>query len=206
MTVSGAAIETDFGFLKPAFSAYPANLDELARRLGGIDRYGLKKPISFRQIYDAVGIETAIYALRSVEPFFANILRHMAVDFAAVNMRDVRPFAVEALKIARLNAMGMASDHRLAVAYDQLKTADALGTSAVLAALDESAGDACWRAFRCSTDPIKDEHRKAYHQAYGSLLLLYTDKGERPAGSVGLLRRYIRAEVSETKKLSLLNT
>lgn len=87
--------------------------------LGGYEEYGPDTPITFRRIVEIVGLEYAIWCLRSV-PEHASLWRHFAVDCAErVRHLMTDPRSIAALRVARLAALGTAgiSELKTAVSY-----------------------------------------------------------------------------------------
>ena len=130
---------------RPCESSYKQAL----RKAGGLRKYGENTPITVRQIVEAVGLDDALWALRTMPEHNAR-WRLLAVRYARRVqhlMRDPRSVAV--LDVAERHAHGSATDTELDAAWTAAGGAvwvarDAAG-GAVWVARD-AAGDAAWAA------------------------------------------------------------
>ena len=103
------------------------------RKTGGLRKYGADTPITVRQIVDAMGLDDALWCLRTM-PEHNNRWRLLAVRYArTVQHRMTDPRSLAALDVAERHANGLATD-------DELKAAWAAAADAAL--------DAAWDAAR----------------------------------------------------------
>ena len=129
---------------RPCESSYKQAL----RKAGGLRKYGENTPITVRQIVEAVGLDDALWALRTM-PEHNDRWRLLAVRYARRVqhlMRDPRSVAV--LDVAERHAHGSATDTELDAAGDAAgDAARAAGAAARAAgAAAGAAGDAAWAA------------------------------------------------------------
>lgn len=191
-------ITTSLPDIKRAYRVQQWTYQRLGKRLGGIRWWGCS-PLSFEKIYDLMGFSAALVCLSAIDRTYFPLLRHLAVDFATFNTRDDRPFAKSALKVARRNAMGLASSAQLHEAYEALGGApySKIMVSAARAACERHPGEACkFAAWWATSDVKNDRLREAHERACMRLVFAYMERGARPPRSIGLLRRFIRQEVA----------
>ena len=120
---------------RPCESSYKRAL----RKAGGLRKYGADTPITVRQIVEAVGLDDALWVLRTMPEHNAR-WRLLAVRYARRVqhlMRDPRSVAV--LDVAERHAHGSATDTEL----------DAAGSAA--RAAGSAAGSAAWATARAAT-------------------------------------------------------
>ena len=98
----------------------------LARRLGGVRRYGAETPITLLQVLDHNGLDDALWALRAVDPAqtaerdrFARLLacdyaQHVLPIWQAAYPDDTRP--ADAIALARASAEGATDENALVAA------------------------------------------------------------------------------------------
>jgi len=103
-------------------------------------------PVSLIYILDLLGLGDALWALRCLPEEFESPVRLLACDFAESALKytdDPRP--AEVIRVARLYAVGQATEKDLAAARE---AALAAAWGALWAALWDAAGAAVWAAAR----------------------------------------------------------
>ena len=128
-----------------------SNYKQALRKAGGLRKYGENTPITVRQIVEAVGLDDALWCLRTMPEHNAR-WRLLAVRYARRVqhlMRDPRSVAV--LDVAERHAHGSATDTDLDAARDAAWDAgrDAAGEAA-WAAAGKAAGESAARAARAA--------------------------------------------------------
>lgn len=173
-------------------------------KLGGSQNPGRR--LTFQKLYAVMGYHFTMKCLQAVGEKHHHLLRHLAVDFATVNIRDDRPFAKPALKIARNHALGKASDEDLRRVYTSLSTGpysqiyfsgayNATQRIATKAAADAS----IYTAGGTGDSDLNDARERAHMR----LFFAYMDIGERPKNSLALLRKYLREEEKKYRALQI---
>ena len=107
---------TTFARIKAA-EPCPGRYKLALRKAGGLRKYGADTPITVRQIVEAVGLDDALWALRTMPEHNAR-WRLLAVRYARRVqhlMRDPRSVAV--LDVAERHAHGSATDTELDAAW-----------------------------------------------------------------------------------------
>ena len=124
-----------------------SNYKQALRKAGGLRKYGENTPITVRQIVEAVGLDDALWCLRTMPEHNAR-WRLLAVRYARRVqhlMRDPRSVAV--LDVAERHAHGAATDTELDAARAAAEAAArAAAEAAARAAAEAAAGHATWAA------------------------------------------------------------
>ena len=136
-----------------------SNYKQALRKAGGLRKYGENTPITVRQIVEAVGLDDALWALRTMPEHNAR-WRLLAVRYARrVQHLMTDPRSVAVLDVAERHAHGSATDTELAAARAAATWAagDAAGDAArhaarhaAEAAARAATADAAWAATRAA--------------------------------------------------------
>lgn len=119
---------------------------KLVKSLGGVRKYGINTPTTFKQIYESNGYNDTLWCLRTVDEKWHSLLRHFACDCAddvRHLMKDQR--SLNAIDVSRRFADGLATGKELVAARDAAR--DAAWDAAGYAARD-AAWDAAWDTAR----------------------------------------------------------
>lgn len=115
------------------------------RKTGGLRKYGADTPITVRQIVDAMGLDDALWCLRTMPEHNAR-WRLLAVRYARrVQHLMTDPRSVAALDMAERHALGTATDAELSAASAAARVASAEAEAAWVAA-EDAAWVAAWVA------------------------------------------------------------
>ena len=102
------------------------------RKTGGLRKYGADTPITVRQIVDAMGLDDALWCLRTMPEHSAR-WRLLAVRYARRVQHLMRdPRSVAALDVAERHAHGTATDEELSAAVAAARAAEREGQTAEL--------------------------------------------------------------------------
>ena len=147
-------LTTTFQRLRDA-GACQGGYRKLAKHLGGVDAYGMDKPINLLVILDSNGLDDTLWCLRATEQDATKIVRLFAADCAesvlhhyeSLVPNDDRPR--KAIQAARDHANGLIDDAARAAAWDAARAAAwAAAWDAAWAAAGAAAGAAAWAAAR----------------------------------------------------------
>jgi len=155
-------------------------LVKLCKYLGIDFARGEDATITAKQLIDAIGIQDALWCLRTLDRKYDNLWRHLAVDYVEnikYTITDER--SLNALVVARKHADGKASDDELEAAWDTAINASYNSTSN--AAYNAACALACSAAYNSTSNA-------AYNAAYyapaedkyqAELLIEYCKLGKR---------------------------
>lgn len=161
---------------------------KLAKHLGGVDAYGMDKPINLLVILDSNGLDDTLWCLRATEQDATKIVRLFAADCAesvlhhyeSLVPNDDRPR--KAIQAARDHANGLIDD----AARDAARAAAwAAACDAACDAARDAAWAAAWAAARdAATAASRDAAwaaEKAEAEKQRAMLVRYLAADRRPA-------------------------
>jgi len=173
---------------------------KLYTSLGGIKSYGKHTPITATQLIDAIGINDALWCLRTLDRKYDNLWRHLACDYTErVKHKMTDESSLNALVVARKHADGKATDEEFstessAASNDACDAArivawgaacDDASEAARIVACDDACDDASEAARRAASNSVwcvweeQLANIDAEHKYQAELLIEYCETGKR---------------------------